>query len=61
MDFNNPAISYLFLIIPGILVLVVVGQGISKVLRNEEDGFVALGFGVFLVVLIGVAYWVYIR
>lgn len=61
MDFSRPEISYMFLIIPGLFALAVVGQGMNKLLRNEDDGFVALGFGIFLLVLIGLAYWFYIR
>lgn len=61
MNFNSPAISYVLLIIPAFFALTVVGQGMSKMLRGQEDGRVAFGFGVLLFVLIGAAYWMYIR
>ncbi len=61
MNFNSPAISYVFLVIPAFFALTVVGQGLSKLARGQEDGGVALGFGVFLLVLIGAAYWMFIR
>ncbi len=61
MDFSRPEISYIFLIIPAFFALTVIGQGMNKLARGEEDGPVALGFGSFLLVLIGVAYWMFIR
>lgn len=61
MDFSRPEISYIFLVIPAFFALAVVGQGFTKIARGEEDGPVALGFGTFLLILIGVAYWMFIR
>ena len=61
MNFNSPAISYVFLIIPAFFALTVVGQGLSKMIAGKEDGGVALGFGIFLLILIGAAYWMFIR
>lgn len=61
MNFNSPAISYIFLIIPAFFALTVVGQGMIKVINKQEDGPIALGFGVFLLVLIGLAYFMFIR
>jgi len=61
MNFNSPGFSYVFLIIPSLFALAVLGQGVSKMMRGDDDGPVALGFGIFLLVLIGVAYWLFIR
>ena len=61
MNFSSPAISYIFLIIPAFFAFTVIGQGITKMTRHEDDGPVVFGFGLLLLVLIGVAYWLYIR
>lgn len=61
MDFTNSAITYALLIIPTFFALTVVGQGITKIAKQETDGPIAIGFGVFLLLLIGVAYFLFIR
>lgn len=61
MNLSGPALIYLFLIIPTLFALAVLGQGIVKVSRNEPDGKVALGFGITCVVLIAIAYFFFIR
>lgn len=61
MDFTSPAVTYSMLIIPTFFALTIVGQGISKIIKEEKDGSVAIGLGVFLLVLIGGAYWFFIR
>lgn len=61
MDFTSPAVTYSMLIIPTFFALAVVIQGISKILKEEKDGPVAAGLGLFLLVLIAGAYWFFIR
>lgn len=61
MDLSSPAITYSMMIIPTFFALTVVGQGISKMLKEEKDGPVAIGLGIFLLVLIAGAYWFFIR
>ena len=61
MNFNSPAISYVFLVIPALFAFAVTGQGLSKMLRKDPDGKIAFGFGILLFVLIGAAYWMFIR
>lgn len=61
MDFTSPAVTYSMLIIPIFFALTVVGQGISKIIKDEKDGPMAVGLGVCLLILIGGAYWFFIR
>ncbi|HLD25192.1 MAG TPA: hypothetical protein VJB96_04730 [Patescibacteria group bacterium] len=61
MDFSEQAITYALLIIPTLFAFTVIGQGLSKLVREEKDGPVALGVGVFLLLLIGITYWTFIR
>lgn len=61
MNFNSPAVSYALLIIPTFFALTVTMQGLTKMQRKERDGQVAFGFGIFLLILIGVSYFLFIR
>ena len=61
MDLSRPEITYVLLVIPTLFALTIIGQGIGKMRREESDGPVALGFGVFILILIGAAYFLYIR
>ncbi len=49
------------LIIPTFFALTVLGQGFTKLAKAEKDAPVALGFGLFLLVLIAAAYFLFIR
>ncbi|MFZ5845023.1 MAG: hypothetical protein ACOY0S_00970 [Patescibacteria group bacterium] len=61
MDFSGPGIIYILLVIPSLFALAVVVQGLYKISRQEADGQIALGFGVTFLVIIGVAYFFFIR
>ncbi len=61
MDFSGPGLTYIFLIIPTLFSLAVAGQGVYKMSRGEADGGVALGFGIACLLLVGAAYFFFIR
>lgn len=61
MDFSSSAITYALMIIPTFFALTVMVQGIIKVTKEESDGPVAVGVGVFLLILIAVSYFLFIR
>jgi hypothetical protein len=61
MDFSGPGITYILLIIPTLFALAVMGQGIYKMSKAEPGAVVVLGFGVVFLVLIGAAYFFFIR
>ncbi len=61
MNLQGPGLIYVFLVIPTLFALAVVGQGIVKMSRDEPDGKVALGFGIVCLGLIGTAYLLFIR
>ena len=61
MDFSGSGIVYAFLIIPSMFALVVLLQGIEKLSKNEPEVYVALGFGVFFIILIVAAYFLFIQ
>jgi hypothetical protein len=58
---SDSGIIYAFLIIPSLFALVVLIQGIEKIVNNNKDGYVALGFGIFFILLIAAAYIFFIR
>ena len=61
MDFSGPGVVYALMIIPSLFVVVVILQGIEKVVKHEPDGKVAIGFGILFLILIVAAYYLYIR
>lgn len=61
MDFSGPGITYLLLVIPTLFALVVVGQGVYKISREEEDGKMIAAFGLILLVVILAAYFFFIK
>ena len=61
MDFSGPGVIYAFLIIPSFFALIVIMQGFEKLSHQNKEGYVALGFGVFFLILIAAAYFLFIR
>ncbi len=61
MNFSGPGLTYILLVIPTIFSLAVVAQGVYKLTKHEADGKIALGFGIFFLVLIAAAYFLFIR
>lgn len=61
MDLTGPGVAYIILVIPTLTALAVTGQGISKLVKQEEGGKVILGFGVTFIVIIAAAYFFFIR
>ncbi len=60
MNLTGPGITYLFMVIPTLFAIVVVGQGAYKIAHEENDG-VVLTFGIiFLLVVVG-AYFFFIQ
>ena len=58
---ENPALTYVFLVIPILFALAVLAQGLVKLSRKTPDGPVEVGLGTFLLVLIGAAWVLFIR
>jgi len=61
MDLSGSGVTYAFLVVPSLIALVVVIQGIEKKTKGEPDGGVAIGFGIFFLILIAAAYFLYIK
>lgn len=62
MNLSGPGITYLLMVIPTLFALVVVGQGVYKIVKEErEDGAVITLFGVIFLAIVGAAYYFFIR
>jgi hypothetical protein len=61
MDLSGSGVIYALMIIPSLFVVVVIVQGIQKLMKHEPDGKVALGFGILFLVLIALAYILFIK
>jgi hypothetical protein len=61
MDFSGPGVTYAFMIIPSAFVVVVIIQGIEKVVKHEQGGTVGIIFGILFLLLIVAAYFLYIK
>ena len=61
MYLSGPGIIYLLMVIPTLFALVVVGQGVYKISKEESDGGVVLVFGIIFLVIVVVAYFFFIR
>lgn len=61
MNLSGPGITYILLIIPTLLACVVVGDGIYKISKEEDDGKIVLGFGLILLAAIAIAYFFFIK
>lgn len=61
MDLSGSGVTYAFLIIPSLFAVVVLVQGFEKLTQGDNEGYIALGFGVFFLILIAAAYFFFIR
>jgi hypothetical protein len=61
MNFSGAGISYAFMIIPSFFALVVILQGIEKLTHHDQEGYVAMGFGIFFMILIIAAFFLFIK
>jgi hypothetical protein len=61
MNLSNPALAYVFLVIPTFFGITMIGQGIQKITKQNKEGPIAVGFGVGILLLIAYAYVNFIR
>lgn len=58
---SDSGIIYAFLVIPSLFALVVLLQGIEKLMKHDKEGYIAVGFGIFFILLIVFCYYFFIR
>lgn len=53
MSISDPKFIYLILLLPAVFGAVFFGEGLSKIIHEEHGGWIHLGFGVFLLTVVG--------
>ncbi len=61
MNLSGPGIIYLLMVIPTLFALVVIGQGIYKITKEESDGGLVLTFGIIFLLVVVAAYYFFIK
>ena len=61
MNLSGPGITYLLMVIPTLFALIVVGQGVYKISKEESDGGLILTFGIIFLLVVIAAYFFFIR
>lgn len=61
MDYTNAALTYGLLFIPALFALSIVGQGITKLKKQDESGKGTIVLGILFLLLIPVGYFLFIR
>lgn len=61
MNFNRLGLTYLLLVLPVLFAVTVFSQGARKLRDNNPDGWIAVGFGIIITILIAAAYILFIR
>lgn len=57
MNPNDPQFLYMILILPTLFGLTLVGEGLNKILKDENAGWTSLIFGVLFIIVVVFAYW----
>ncbi len=57
MSASEPQFLYMMLVLPSLFGLTLIGEGLNKVLKSEQMGWVSIIFGgLFILVVVG-AFW----
>ena len=57
METTNPQFLYLALILPSLFGLTLIGEGLNKVLKNENQGLASLMIGLLFICLVVFIYF----
>ncbi len=57
MSPNDPQFLYMILVLPSLFGLTLVGEGINKILHEENGGFLNLIFGILFIGVVVFAYF----
>jgi len=57
MEITDPQFLYLALILPSLFGLTLIGEGLNKVLKNENQGLVSLVIGLLFICLVFFIYF----
>lgn len=54
---NDIQFLYMILILPTLFGLTLVGEGLNKILKDENAGWASLIFGILFIIVVVFAYW----
>jgi len=54
---TDPQFLYMILVLPTLFGLVLVGEGLNKILKEEKQGWFSLIFGILFIFVVLFAYW----
>jgi len=54
---TDPQFLYMILVLPTLFGLVLVGEGLNKVLKEEKQGWFSIIFGILFIFVVLFAYW----
>jgi hypothetical protein len=56
MSASDPQFMYMMMVLPSLFGLTLVGEGINKIVHEEQSGIISLVFGLMFVLIVIVAY-----
>lgn len=57
MSASEPQFLYMMLVLPTLFGLTLIGEGLNKILRSEQVGWVSITFGTIFIFVVGGAFW----
>jgi len=57
MNPTEPQFLYMILVLPSLFGLILIGEGLNKVLKNEIQGWFSIVFGIIFIGVVIFAYW----
>jgi threonine/homoserine/homoserine lactone efflux protein len=57
MDPTEPQFLYMILVLPTLFGLILIGEGLNKVLKDEIQGWFSIIFGILFIGVVIFAYW----
>jgi len=61
MSPTDPQFLYMVLILPSLFGITLIGEGVSKLFREDVQGWVSIIFGVVFIVLVFLAYFYFFQ
>lgn len=57
MSTNDPQFLYMILVLPSLFGLTLIGEGLNKIMKEEWQGWLSMGFGVVFIGVVAFAYF----
>lgn len=57
MKATDPQFLYMILVLPSLFGLTLIGEGLNKILKNQLQGWLSIGFGVLFIGAVIFTFW----